>query len=266
MHKQAPSPQDAQQKEQSDSRFILGSRIDVTSHAHSERTIFDWVRRGESRYCTFSTVHMIMEAHDSPEFRGMLNGSDLNHPDGMPLRWTQVLLGARHARRVTGTDQTQRVLARAARDGVRVGFYGASPETLKRLVERMSERYPGLQVVYSYSPPYRPLTPEEDDQITRDIVQSGAQLVFVGIGCPKQERWSYEHRGKIPAVFLAVGAAFDWLAGDRQRAPAWVQTLGLEWLHRLLSEPRRLWKRYLVANPRFLFHLTLQLLRLKRYE
>ncbi len=249
-----------------ESRFILGGRIDVTDHQRSEDWIFAWAAAGESRFVTFSTVHMIMEAYDSPAFQSVLNASDLNHPDGMPLRWVQKLTGASDAGRVTGTDQTLRVCARAARDGVPVGFYGASPETLERLVSNLQTRFPGLQVVYSLSPPFRGLTPAEDEQITADIAASGARLVFVGIGCPKQERWSFEHRGRFPGVILAVGAAFDWIAGDRQRAPKWIQTLGLEWLHRVVKEPRRLWKRYLTTNPRFLLLIALQLLGLRRIK
>lgn len=252
--------------DQRESRYILGGRVDVTDYGDAEQRISDWAGAGESRYCCFCTVHMIMEAHDSPEFQSILNAADFVHPDGMPLVWVQRLLGAGRAHRVTGHDLMFPLLERASREKVPVGFYGSSPQTIERLVTNLTSRYPDLNVAYAFSPPFRPLTPEEDAQIVEEIRRSGVRILFVGLGCPKQERWMNAHRDRVPCVMLGVGAIFDTYAGNAKRAPVWLQNLGLEWLHRLLSEPRRLWKRYLSTNPRFLFLVVLQLLRVRRYQ
>jgi N-acetylglucosaminyldiphosphoundecaprenol N-acetyl-beta-D-mannosaminyltransferase len=144
------------------------------------------------------------------------------------------------------------VLEAAAQERIPVGFYGGAPEVLESLAKRMQARYAGLIVAYAFSPPFRAASPEEDTAITRQINQSGARILFVGLGCPKQELWMAEHRGKINAVMLGVGAAFDFHAGMKPQAPTWIQRVGLEWLFRLFVEPRRLWRRYLYHNPRFL--------------
>ena len=141
-----------------------------------------------------------------------------------------------------------------------MGFYGGTQETLDRLLDVVGKRFRRLRVPYAYSPPFRPLTPEEDAQVVEAINESGARILFVGIGCPKQERWMAAHRDRVRAVMLGVGAAFDFLAGAKPHAPRWMQTAGLEWLFRLLTEPRRLWKRYLKHNPRFLVLFARQLL------
>jgi N-acetylglucosaminyldiphosphoundecaprenol N-acetyl-beta-D-mannosaminyltransferase len=144
------------------------------------------------------------------------------------------------------------VLEMAAREQIPVGFYGGESSTLDKLVRRMSERFPELQVVYTFSPPFRPLECQESAKITEEITTSGVRILFVGLGCPKQEIWMAEQRGKIPAVMLGVGAAFDFHAGSKPQAPPWVQTIGMEWFFRFLHEPRRLARRYLYYNPRFI--------------
>lgn len=144
------------------------------------------------------------------------------------------------------------VLEIAAQEKIPVGFYGSTPDVLHSLVERMQVRYEDLEIALSVSPPFRVATPEEDARIIDEINRSGAKILFVGLGCPKQEIWMKEHRGRVNAAMLGVGAAFDFHSGFKPQAPAWMQKLGLEWLFRLLSEPGRLWKRYLYNNPRFL--------------
>jgi N-acetylglucosaminyldiphosphoundecaprenol N-acetyl-beta-D-mannosaminyltransferase len=158
------------------------------------------------------------------------------------------------------------VLERAAREGLPVGFYGASEATLGRLTARVRERFPALRVVYAYAPPFRPLTAEEDAEVTRAIGESGARIVLVGLSTPKQERWMAAHRGRIGAVMLGVGAAFDFLAGVKPQAPRWMQRNGIEWLFRCATEPRRLGPRYLKQNPRVgaLFAMQLMGLRVPR--
>jgi N-acetylglucosaminyldiphosphoundecaprenol N-acetyl-beta-D-mannosaminyltransferase len=151
-------------------------------------------------------------------------------------------------------------LEAAAQENLPVGFYGGSPEVLNMLIKRMQARYEGLNVAFSCSPPFREMSREEDLAIIEQINQSGVRILFVGLGCPKQEIWMAEHRGKVKAVMLGVGAAFDFHAGTIPQAPAWMQRVGLEWLFRLGTEPRRLWKRYLYHNPRFIFLAVADLL------
>jgi len=241
-------------------RSILGLRVDGTSYADAAARVITWARAGESRYVCVATVANVMEAVDSEEYRRMMNSADLVTPDGMPLVWGLRRLGVREATRVYGPDLTPVVLAAAEREDVPVGFYGGSPETLCRLLREVSRRFRRLRVVFAWSPPFRPLSPEEDERIVAEIGKSGARILFVGIGAPKQERWMAAHRGRVPAVMLGVGAAFDFLAGVKPQAPRWMQSSGLEWLFRLLTEPRRLWRRYLRQNPRFVLRFSLQLL------
>jgi len=224
-----------------------------------------WARALQSRYVCVASVNNVMEAYDSPGFRRIMNGADLVTPDGMPLVWGLRALGARHASRVYGPDLTPILLGAAEREGVPVGFYGAGERTLARLLEVVRERFPRLEVPYACSPPFRSLTPAEDEEITRRINDSGARILFVGLNTPKQERWMAAHRGRVNAVMLGVGAAFDFLAGTKRQAPRWMMPLGLEWVFRLATEPRRLWKRYLKHNPRFVVLFAMQLLRLKRF-
>ncbi|KXG78333.1 putative N-acetylmannosaminyltransferase [Fervidicola ferrireducens] len=245
-------------------RYILGMRVDATSFQEATRLILKWAGTGESRYVCAANVHMVMEAYDSPAFRKVVNNADLVVPDGMPLAYGLRLLGMRGQERVCGPELMLHVCEAAASQGVPVGFYGGSPDTLQALVKNLSKRFPNLRVAYQYSPPFRPLTAEEDAAVTKQIAASGARILFVGLGCPKQECWMAEHRGKIPAVMLGVGAAFDFHAGRIRQAPRWVQNIGMEWFFRLCMEPRRLWRRYFKHNPRFLILFALQLVG-KRY-
>jgi N-acetylglucosaminyldiphosphoundecaprenol N-acetyl-beta-D-mannosaminyltransferase len=179
----------------------------------------------------------------------------------MPLVWLLRLLGVSEATRVYGPDLTRAVLEAAADAGIPVGFYGGSPAVLAELVRRVSGRYHGLKVAYAESPPFRPATREEDERTTRAIADSGARILFIGLNTPKQDRWMHAHRGRVPAVMLGVGAAFDFLAGSKPQAPRWMQRSGLEWTFRLATEPRRLWRRYLRHNPRFAVLAFTELLR-----
>ena len=245
---------------------ILGGCVNASTYEESVRWTLENARSGASKYVCFSNVHMIMESYDSPEFRAVLNDADFVNTDGMPLVWVLRMLGYKDARRVTAPDITPMLCEAAANEGLPVGFYGGSPEAIEKLVAEMRRRYPKLNVAYSYSPPFRPLTPEEDAKITQDIADSGAKLLFTGLGCPKQERWMKAHRGRIPAVMLGIGATFDFHSGTVRRAPAVMQNLGLEWLYRIYAEPRRLWKRYLTTNPRFMLLAVLQVLHLRRFD
>ena len=247
-------------------RYVLGMRVDATTSQDAAERVVRWARAGEARYVCGATVHTTMEAHDSNAFRQIINRADLVTPDGMPLVWGLRLLGIRRATRVYGPDLTPCVLARAAAEGIPVGFYGGAPSALERLVGVVTQRVPGLGVAFLKSPPFRQPTADEDEADVRQINQSGIRILFVGLGCPKQERWLAEHVGRVRAVMVGVGAAFDFLAGTKSQAPRWMQTSGLEWLFRFCTEPRRLWYRYLILGPQFVGLFGLQLLGLRHCE
>lgn len=230
---------------------ILSVRVNTTSYAATSELVIGWARSFESRFVCIANVHMLMEVFDSPIYKQVINSADLVTPDGVPLVWLLRMKGQKDQQRVYGPTLMLHLLEAAAREHVPVGFYGSSPQVLESLIKRMQARYERLNVAFSYSPPFRAMNPEEDAESINQINQSGARILFVGLGCPNQEIWMAEHRGKVNPVMLGVGAAFDFLAGLKPQAPAWMQKIGLEWFYRLLSEPRRLWKRYLYHNPRF---------------
>ncbi len=242
------------------SQNVLGLNVNPVSCQEAAGRALSWARSGAGGYVCLANVHMVMEAHDSPEYRRAVSGASLVVPDGRPIAWALGMSGIKGVAQVAGFDLTLAVLAAAAGEGVPVGFYGSAPEVLDALVDAVSRRFPGLRVAYAYSPPFRPLSPEEDGRAAAAINSSGARILFVSLGCPRQERWMAEHQGRVGAVMLGVGAAFDFIAGSKRRAPRWMRTAGLEWLFRLINEPRRLWRRYLVHNPRFAALLALQLL------
>jgi len=245
--------------------YILGMKISPTSYRHSADLICEWSRQHLSKYVCVACVASVMEAYDATRVQRVMNQADLVTPDGMPVVWGLRLLGNPGATRVYGPDLTPILLENAADRGLPVGFYGAQPETLQRLIEVATQRFPDLRIVYACSPPFRALTPEEDEQVVEDINRSGARLVFIGLGNPKQDCWMAAHKGRVQAVMVGVGAAFDFLAGSKPQAPRWMMRAGVEWCFRLVTEPRRLWKRYLIHNPRFVILFGLQLLGLKQF-
>jgi N-acetylglucosaminyldiphosphoundecaprenol N-acetyl-beta-D-mannosaminyltransferase len=242
------------------SRRILRTRVDATSYRHATGQVLDWAAAGESRYVCVATVNNLIEGCDDPGYNALMEAADLVTPDGMPLVWGLRLLGVPDASRVYGPDLTPLVCEEAARRGVPVGFYGGQADVLDDLAASLTTRYPGLRIAYRWSPPFRPLTAEEEAKVADDLVRSGTRVLFVGLGTPKQERWMADHKG-LPMVMLGVGAAFDFLSGRKRQAPRALQGLGLEWLYRLVREPRRLWRRYLYRNPRFVALFAAQLLR-----
>lgn len=232
---------------------VIGVRVDPVSSGTAIRNVVNWARSNDSRYICVANTHMLMEARDSTDFAEVLNRADMVTADGMPLVWMLRMKGDRDQERVYGPTLMLHILAAAAREKLPVGFYGSRPEVLTALLKRLQARFPSLDAAFSYSPPFREISAEEDLAIVQQINRSGTRVLFVGLGCPKQEVWMAEHRGKVNAVMIGVGAAFDFHAGLKPQAPPWLQGLGLEWLFRLLIEPRRLWKRYLYHNPRFVF-------------
>jgi N-acetylglucosaminyldiphosphoundecaprenol N-acetyl-beta-D-mannosaminyltransferase len=242
---------------------VLGIKIAKTNYQNATQRILHWARDRESRYVCVASVNNVMEAHDSAEFQRVTNEADLVVPDGMPIVWALRLLGNRAATRVYGPDLTPIILEHAQASGLPVGFYGAAPDVLKRLQEVVAGRFPKLEIAYAYSPPFRPLTLEEDACQVAAINASGTRILFIGLPTPKQDYWMAAHKGRVQAAMVGVGAAFDFLAGTKPQAPRWMMPCGLEWVFRLSTEPRRLWKRYLKHNPRFLIFFGLQLLREK---
>jgi len=243
---------------------IVGTGVHRTTYAHASALICQWAGERQSKYVCAASVNNIMEAHDSAAFSRVMNEADLVTPDGMPLVWGLKLLGHSEATRVYGPDLTPIILEQAAREGLAVGFFGGAPQVLERLVEVVTQRFPALKVAYAVSPPFRPSTPEEDEEIVARINQSNARILFIGLNTPKQDYWMAAHRGRVQAVMVGVGAAFDFIAGSKPQAPRWMMRIGAEWIFRLATEPRRLWKRYLKHNPRFVVLFALQLLRTKR--
>jgi len=242
------------------SRRILGMRVDATCYADAARAIVDMAEAGGGTTCV-ATVHMVMEAFDDPDFRRLVNSADLVTSDGVPLVWALRWLGLPQAERVYGPDLTPVVCREAARRGLAVGFYGGHPDVLDALTRALNDWIPALRIAFAHSPPFGDVSPEEDAQLSTAIAESGVRVLFVGLGCPKQERWMAAHRDRLSCAMLGVGAAFDFLSGAKHQAPGWMQHAGLEWLFRLLCEPRRLWRRYAVHNPRFVWHFARQLLR-----
>jgi N-acetylglucosaminyldiphosphoundecaprenol N-acetyl-beta-D-mannosaminyltransferase len=248
------------------SRSVLGMRVDASSYEDASRRVVLWAQERRSSYVCVANVHMAMETFDSDAFRQVVNGADLVTPDGKPLVWALRATGVRGASQVRGADLVMSVIGRAALQGLPIGLYGGTPESLDDFVRVIEERFPAASIVCRVSPPFRPLTVEEDEEITHQIIDSGARILFVGIGCPKQERWMAQHKGRISAAMLGVGAAFDFHSGRVRQAPRWMQASGLEWVFRLLMNPRRLWRRYARHNPRFIGLFAAQLLRLRSFE
>lgn len=206
-----------------------------------------------ARYICVTSVHGVVMAQDDPEIARILNEADIATPDGMPLVWAMRSFGWRSQQRVYGPTLLLEICREAACSGQRIFLYGGRDESLPVLATKLRERFPGLIVAGAFAPPFRPLTTEEDEAVQGMIRESNADLVFIGISTPKQEKWMYEHRECFPGVtMIGVGAAFDFHAGRTKQAPSWMQRNGLEWLFRLAMEPRRLWKRYLLITPRFL--------------
>jgi exopolysaccharide biosynthesis WecB/TagA/CpsF family protein len=243
-------------------RPLLGVPVSLTTYGEAEDAVVAAVREGRPAVVDALAVHALAEAVRRPEVGRAVAHCELVTPDGQPVRWALNLLhGAGLRERVYGPELMRRLCARAAEEGIAIYLYGSTPEVLHGLRRSLRERFPALLIAGFESPPFRPLTPEEDREAVARIEASGAGIVFIGLGAPKQELFAALHKGRIRAVQVCVGAAFDFLAGTKPMAPAWMQARGLEWLFRLWSEPRRLWRRYLVANSWFVVRMGVELAR-----
>jgi len=222
--------------------------------------------RGRARYVAVTGMHGVTESRQDPEFSTMLKEADLVVPDGMPLVWLGRLRGFSHlARRVYGPELME-TFCRETGGKYRHFFYGGAPGVADHLAQVEQERH-GIRIAGTCCPPFRPLSEEEDRAVIARIHQASPDVVWVGLSTPKQERWMYEHRDKLSVpLMLGVGAAFDLNTGRLKQAPAWMRERGLEWLFRLMAEPKRLWRRYLVQGSRFVWHVLLELAALRVYE
>ena len=243
---------------------VLGVNVSATDYNGALDAIFSAASQKQSAVVSLHPVHAIIESGNDPELMAKVNRFQIVAPDGQPVRWAlNRLHGLNLDDRVYGPELTLRICERAAKENVPVYFYGASESTVAALCEKLTDRFDGLNIVGSESPPFRPLTATEDAAMISRINESGAAIVFIGLGCPKQDHFAADHADSIQAVQVCVGAAFDFHAGNKKMAPAWMQKRGLEWLFRLVQEPGRLWKRYLVTNTTFVYRYAKQAIRKK---
>lgn len=244
---------------------VVGTSLAITHYDE----VMDWmdgvVARRERACLTAAAVHLVMVAEEDQETRDAVSQA-LAVPDGQPLVWAMRALGHSTASRVYGPELMARYCERSASTGVRMFLYGGRNQgALVELALQLRRRYPGLKIVGGYSPPFRPLTGEEEEWVAREINRSRADVVWVGTGQPKQEKWMAQFRERLSApILVGIGAAFDFHAGLVPQAPTWMQNLGMEWLFRLVQEPRRLWRRYARYNPRFVYGFLQQYVRHRR--
>ena len=246
---------------------VLGVRVNAVQIPQ----VIDWMEycihdRGRARYVAVTGMHGVTESHQNPEFHSVLKEADLVVPDGMPLVWLGRLRGFSHlARRVYGPELME-TFCRETGAKYRHFFYGGAPGIADRLAQVEQERH-GIRIVGTYCPPFRPLTAEEDKAVIAMINEAAPDVVWVGLSTPKQEKWMYEHRNRLQVpLLLGVGAAFDLNSGELKQAPEWMREHGLEWLFRLMAEPKRLWRRYLIQGSRFVWNVLLELTALRIYE
>jgi len=251
------SEKDSQSHEKIPGTMVLNTFVHALGWDEVIDKVTSWVGNGESRYVCLCNVHSSVTAQSDSEFAAVLSQSDLVLPDGMPIAWVLRKKGFKSQPRISGPDLMWKCAERLEQLGQSIFLYGSTTETLEKLERAMQEAFPRLRIAGAYSPPFRELSSEEEASIVDKINSSGAHALFVALGCPRQEIWMRRQRGRILAVMFGFGAAFDFHAGSVRRAPHWMQRSGLEWLHRFASEPRRLWRRYLVTNTKFLYSVLL---------
>jgi len=239
---------------------VIGSSIDVLSWQGAIARLGEWSRERASRVVCICNAHSLVTARIDPTFAAVLNHADMCTADGAPVAWMLRRLSHTDQQRINGPDLMWRYCEWAAANGESIYLYGGTEATLSELQVRLITAFPGLLIAGAASPPFRPMSAEEDAAAVAAINASGAGTVWVSLGCPKQEFWMDGHRGQIKSTMVGVGAAFDYHAGTVRRAPVWVQRAGLEWLYRLASEPRRLWRRYLFTNTYFVLSAIRQLI------
>ncbi|WP_088888913.1 WecB/TagA/CpsF family glycosyltransferase [Leptolyngbya ohadii] len=246
------------------SRKVIGFSVTALPFDEQVSIILDWAKDWSSKFVCIANVHMLVEAYRNPSFASVLNTSDLVTPDGMPLVWMLRSMGVKNQDRVAGLDVMLALCKRASEKNIGVFFLGSDGSTLEKMRAKLEQEFPSLTILGMEPLPFRPLSEEEDEAVIQKLNSSKCGLVFVSLGCPKQEVWMAQHRGKVQAVMLGLGGAFPVYAGIYKRAPYFIRSLGLEWLYRLIQEPRRLWRRYGITIPIFLWLAIMQLLTFKR--
>jgi N-acetylglucosaminyldiphosphoundecaprenol N-acetyl-beta-D-mannosaminyltransferase len=239
---------------------IIGSPITALSFQDQINTMVKWAKSNLSKVVCIANVHMLIEAHQNPFFGSVLQNADLVTPDGMPLVWMLRFLGAGRQDRVAGIDVLEGVCKLSQETGVGIYFLGSQNTILEKMKRRLNREFPNLKISGMTSLPFRPLTDGEDRTLVHTLNQSGAGLIFVSLGCPKQETWMSQHKGQVSAVMVGLGGTFPVYAGIQKRAPKVIRKAGLQWLYRLIGEPRRLWKRYATTIPLFIWLVSKQLL------
>lgn len=246
---------------------ILGVGISTINLDTAVRTVSEWIEQHKREYVSVCTVHTVMECYKNEVMRTAVNGAAMSTPDGMPLVWLAGAQSKQQVGRVYGPDLMLALCELSTERGYSHYFYGGAEGIPEQLAASLKSRFSDLSVAGAYSPPFRTLTDEEDKGIVENINRSGADIVWVGLGTPKQDLWMASHREHLEAaVLIAVGAAFDFHTGQVRQAPHWMQSAGLEWLFRLFMEPRRLWRRYLIYNPWFLWLVFLQKTGLRKFN
>jgi N-acetylglucosaminyldiphosphoundecaprenol N-acetyl-beta-D-mannosaminyltransferase len=255
------------QLNRSSSEFrILGIPISLLDLDAVINQMEGWIaqRDGSPHYIVCADSRLVMECRRDPLLMKAVESADLVLPDGMPLVWLARIRGRKQENRITGSDILLNFCKRAQRMGYTNFFYGGAQEVPAKLAQRLQEKLPGLQVVGTHSPPFRLLTPDENQDVSMMIEKASPDVLWIGLQCPKQEKWIYKRKDQLSVpVVVCIGAAFDFCSGTIRRAPDWMQRYGLEWLHRLLQEPSRLWYRYLVLGPRFVILNLAELIRLR---
>lgn len=248
---------------------ILGTRVHMVRLPDVVAAMDNWIQSepDQLHHVINTGMHGIMEAHRNPEVMSILNSADLLAPDGILTILVAQLYGYRLRKKDTGPELLQRFTELAQGKGYRFYFYGDTQETLDNLNRRLESEFPGVEVVGSHAPPFRELTPEEDEAIVAEINQAKPDVLWVGLGMPKQEKWIYEHRERLQVpVAVGAGAALKFMSGTVDRAPKWVQDWGIEWLWRLVQEPGRVWRRVFIDAPQFIMLAFLQITRLKSFD
>lgn len=247
---------------------VLGVRVDAVQIPDAVARMQEWIHaRDGAHYIAVTGMHGVTEAQHAPEMKRILNAADLVVPDGMPLVWLGRLRGLPMRRRVYGPELMLAFCERTEGSGFRHFFYGGAPGVGDLLAETLRKQFPRLVVAGTYTPPFRELTPREEEDVIRRVREAAPDVLWVGLSTPKQERWMHHFRDKLQVpVLVGVGAAFDLNTGRVAQAPPWMREHGLEWLFRLLAEPRRLWRRYLVYGSEFVCSVALEMARLKKFE
>jgi len=241
-------------------RHVVGFPVTALPFQAQIELILQWANQRFSKVICVANVHMLMEAHSNPAFGSILANADMVTPDGMPIVWLMKIMGDRDQDRVAGMDILMALCHQMSFQQTSIFFVGSEPSILNKIRQRLHQEFPKLKIAGMEPLPFRPLTLEEDEAIVQKINASGAGVILVSLGCPKQEIWMSQHQGKVRAVMIGLGGAFPVYAGVHKWAPLWIRQTGFEWLYRLIQEPQRLWRRYFVTIPPFIYLAVKQVL------